>query len=558
MLIAKENQNIIIAGLLLFILTFLSYGTSLSNGFLIDDNVLILDNPSIKSYAHFGRIFLSPFLEHYYRPLVFISFALDYSIWGNNPFGFHFTNVLFHFANSFLLYFFLRSIWKKRIFPLLAAIAFAVHPVNSITVNFISDRGQLLMCFFALLALISLLKIYGKKSVLYLAFFLALYSASLLSRENAVLFPFYAALSLSVVSPKNLSGKAVLAIISALLISLVYIMIRFFHFDLSFLIFPEERPMFTLVTLYTFFYMCILYISFIFIPYKLYMIRLINPPEIHGIEIYAIGFFVLSIALILYLLRKRQIALFGIGWFAAGLVPLYTFMFYRPHMGLIMQDNQMYFGYIGIFILAGLLYEVIEKRSHKYLARTMLFLLIIACLVKTNENNHLWQTQETYCEYWASGVPSCDIAAVNLANEYYNGKKYSKALKLYLKSLRGTSDDYEIYLNMGNIYSVYGKNEKAEKCLRNALKLNPSSWEAYNNLGAFQMKNRNYKAAKSSIQKVLDLRPRCKEAYLNLGLIYLYEGNKEKAREVWRLGQSLDPFDRRFKDCLEKSTQVMQ
>src|SRR4030095_1384079 len=71
-----------------------------------DDDQILLDNPY---YRGFGwnqlKWMFTTFHMGHYQPLSWLSFAMDYILWGMDPFGYHLTNLLLHAANSVLFYF---------------------------------------------------------------------------------------------------------------------------------------------------------------------------------------------------------------------------------------------------------------------------------------------------------------------------------------------------------------------------------------------------------------------------------------------------------------------
>jgi len=102
----RSNDNITICvGVTAGIMTLLVYLGSLSCGFInLDDPFYITNNPLIKSldFAAVRRIFSEAHLGAW-LPLTYISFAVDYHFWGNNPTGYHLTNILLHAANASLV-----------------------------------------------------------------------------------------------------------------------------------------------------------------------------------------------------------------------------------------------------------------------------------------------------------------------------------------------------------------------------------------------------------------------------------------------------------------------
>src|SRR5207249_1259043 len=123
-------------------LAFGVYFNSLHNDFNFDDNAIIRDNALIRSLSNLPKIFVSNYWANtpyekgvlLYRPLVVATFALDYALWGNNPFGFHLTNVVINAANTVLAVILLGWLLGDRLSPLLlsvSALIFAFHPVHT-------------------------------------------------------------------------------------------------------------------------------------------------------------------------------------------------------------------------------------------------------------------------------------------------------------------------------------------------------------------------------------------------------------------------------------------
>jgi len=71
-----------------------------------DDHRVILENYSIRDYSNLRALFLNDV----FRPVVNISYALDYAFWGLQPFGYHLTSVLLHAMNVVLLFVLVRTL----------------------------------------------------------------------------------------------------------------------------------------------------------------------------------------------------------------------------------------------------------------------------------------------------------------------------------------------------------------------------------------------------------------------------------------------------------------
>lgn len=100
-----------------------------------------------------------------YQPLSWLSYAVDYSVWGMSPFGFHLTNVLLHAANAALFCVLARRLLSSAFAPegegpeislaaAWAALLFSVHPLRAESVAWVTERRDVLSGFFYLLTLL--------------------------------------------------------------------------------------------------------------------------------------------------------------------------------------------------------------------------------------------------------------------------------------------------------------------------------------------------------------------------------------------------------------------
>lgn len=156
--------------------------------FYIDDVGMVSEFASCKNLYDKISTFLSD--GPYFRPVVGISFALHKYIGGYDPVVMRFVNVLLHIANSYLLFAYLNRFFKTSIldFKIFIIVSiFAVHPIVSEPVSWVSARGDLLAVFFFLIS-IYLQQIYetnGRISFL-IASFITLF-LSVLSKESTLL-----------------------------------------------------------------------------------------------------------------------------------------------------------------------------------------------------------------------------------------------------------------------------------------------------------------------------------------------------------------------------------
>lgn len=130
----------------------------------------------------------------YYRPLSYLTFLIDKSVFGLNAFSLHAENVIVHLANTLLVFFIIQRLLKfeeskpspKAAF--IGSLLFGLHPLVTESVNWISGRTDLIMGFFLLISVFCLIqyRISDKKYLIWLAAFSFL--CALLSKESAIAF----------------------------------------------------------------------------------------------------------------------------------------------------------------------------------------------------------------------------------------------------------------------------------------------------------------------------------------------------------------------------------
>jgi hypothetical protein len=127
----------------------IAHGGAINGEFHYDDKVTITENLAIRQWQPWFY-FTSPFAASSepgaegYRPLTVTSFALNYALGGLDPTGYLVGNLLLHLAASWLVFVVGRRLLFDDRWAALAALVYAVHPVNSEAVNYAVARSSLL------------------------------------------------------------------------------------------------------------------------------------------------------------------------------------------------------------------------------------------------------------------------------------------------------------------------------------------------------------------------------------------------------------------------------
>ncbi len=149
---------------LLSVLSVAAFVPAWNGPFLFDDIALVSRNPDIESPDVLMRMVQSDLfqvdqskpdgakLRSYYRPLVVLSYALNWWFFPHRPEAFHVVNLLLHVAVCVLAFRFLERVLKRPVLAFWAAAVFAIHPSKPESVAWISGRTDILACLFLLIA----------------------------------------------------------------------------------------------------------------------------------------------------------------------------------------------------------------------------------------------------------------------------------------------------------------------------------------------------------------------------------------------------------------------
>src|SRR5262245_26731199 len=151
------------AALLVLVAVVAIYVQSLGGPFLWDDRLLVLDAPLVERGGSLVEFLSAPFWTggeshagsaSYYRPLASYSFAVDHALHGENPAGYHLTNVVLHASNALLLFALTRKHGVRPMIAALVATGWALEPRLAEAAAWISGRTDLIATFFTLAALV--------------------------------------------------------------------------------------------------------------------------------------------------------------------------------------------------------------------------------------------------------------------------------------------------------------------------------------------------------------------------------------------------------------------
>ena len=184
-----------LAALVVALVGVAAYAASLGYDFVWDDTLLIQQSVRLHQWGELPRLLLSQFwsevgeASHYYRPLITLSFFLDVKVWGLRPFGFHLTNLLAHVAVILAVLAVARRVTGGEVAAVIATLTFALQPLHTESVSFVSGRTDVLAALFFLLALLAYDRGRERPGWGFVSGSLGAYLLALLSKEVAITLP---------------------------------------------------------------------------------------------------------------------------------------------------------------------------------------------------------------------------------------------------------------------------------------------------------------------------------------------------------------------------------
>lgn len=476
--------------LLLFLVlaVLLAHSSSLKNDFIWVDKFQIQDEfLIIHNLNEFGRAFTSQFYsgeavsiqKGYYRPLVEISYTLDFIIWKKNPFGYHLTNITLHILNTLLVYGIALLLSRANRAAMISALIFGLHPLQVSAVGIIADRAGLLSGSFLLLSFCLYLKGHNKPA-------LFSFIPALLAKEVAVVLPLLILLYEYIFSAQGrmrlLKAKSrVIASFFGILVA--YLIWRLlFVGNIGFGIAPFwGRPYRVILTMFVvmadYLRLCILPINLsVSDSFRLY--SSFRQPAVWGAFL-----FLAVIGITLYRFRAKRKLLFSAAWFFTLLIPVSNII----SSAHFRAERFLYLPLAGLAFIFGVwASRLIEKRRA---AAVVLLALCLWLAGATFLRNRFFSDDYTLFSKTVKENPHCFEARAILGNYYLEKNEYKEAIRQY-EAIIHSGDDYigynnlfEVHNNLGVAYDSAGLCSEAIEQYLAAIKIKPDSPDAYHNLG---------------------------------------------------------------------------
>jgi len=533
----------IFLALLLSGLTILAYRPVWNGGFIWDDDRYVTNNPLLAAPDGLRRIWFSLDAPSQYFPLTYTVLRVERFLWGLNPAGYHWVNLLFHVANALLVWRMLTRLNLPGGWP--ASAIFALHPVQVESVAWISELKNLLMGFFFLLTLLAWIEFIDsrgdRRRIFYVAA-LIFYFLALAAKSTACTLP--AAMLLILWWQHRPIGRKALAQVApflglAVAVGIIAIWWEKYHQGTRVLvsIAPLDRLLIASRAIW-------FYLSKIFWPSDL---TFIYPQwEISPSDPAAYTWLLLTVvlAVFIWLARRR----FGRGpevaalFFVLTLGPLLGFVMLYTFRYTFVADHYQYLACIGPIAFACCAFVRYSERirNGRWIEWTATLAALICLTFLTVRQSETYRDIETLWRTTIARDPNSWMAYNNLGVVRFEKGQADEAIADYRRSLRLHPDYPEAHYNLGSALLHQGQVDDAIQECESALALLPNEPDAHVVLGnAFLVKNEVDQAI-GEYAKALTIRPDDSNAHYNLGVAFQQKGETGRAADEFEKAKELD------------------
>ena len=564
-----------IALLVVLAVTLLSYANSVRNQFVFDDVYLIATNPHIKGIQKIPNLLGYGKRRFFYRPVRTITYALDYSlnknVWhffgtfkgpdkGLNPLGYHISNIFYHLITSLLVFLVIGRLTGKSRIAFFAASLFALHPVHTDSVTYLSGRRDILCALFYLLGFYFFLCYRKTSHFRYVAAVFLSYLLSLGSKEMGVTLPAlflgYDFVNTFSRNDKKIPSSFIKELFFGLKKSIIrspYLYALTFLGGLSYSYYkvfiksPSLQNAYYGESLYTTLLtvgrILVHYIHLLIFPVNLNADYTFNafPLSSSFFEFSTFSAFLL-LGIIAYLtvrlLLVSKLMAFGVFWFFVTLLPVCHIF---PHHELL-AEHYLYLPSVGFLLIVAVLCDRFMGERKYFLFLSACFVVVMLLFsVRIVDRNRDWRNRVTLYEKTVKTAPQSARVHNNLCEAYASSGRVDQAIAECKKALAIQSPYAEAHYNLGVTLYKKGRLDEAIDEYLNAVAVEPTYTKALNNLGIAYIDKGDINKAIYYLAKGLNTNRANAEVLVGIGVAFIRKGWLDRAIMQFRKALSIKP-----------------
>lgn len=531
--------------ILLFVAVVAAFWPAFSAGFILDDDVMVTDNPLMR--GPLGNFWFTTKPIDFF-PLTYTTLWLEWRHWGMNPIGYHVTNVLLHGLSCIILW----RIFERLKFPgaWFAALLFAVHPVNVESVAWVAERKNVLAMFFFTITAWAFIRYTQTDQKRFYGLSLTAFVLSLLAKPAAAPWPVVAfALmwwtsrnavtpSEKLVSPWPLVAKCFVRTLPFFLLTIVLSAATvWFQYNRAIgkvdghLHYPDLLTRMTAAASIPWFYL-----GKALVPWGLtlaYPLWNVNP---HALIYWlpAVAFLALFMVLWVYRERGAKPYLVGLAYFVLLISPVLGFFKMASHRYCFVADRWEYFALPAVTVLVA----ITLKRFKFFNIAAVIIATTFACLSFAQAK--VYRNHESLWRDALQKNPSSWLAANGLGFSLQAAGRLDDAIACYNRSLGINPDQAEAHCNIGDALLSQGKTILATEHFREAIRIDPTYATSHYNLACVLQQEGKIDEAVSEYREALRTHSDWAHAHYNLGTALQQQGKVDEAIAEFRLALKYD------------------
>jgi len=526
----------------IFLLTVVVYWPALQGGFIWDDESLVIQNPMIRAGNGLYRLWCTTEPVDYW-PLTSSIWWLEWRLWGSDPFGYHALNVLVHATNAVLIWMVLRRLAVPGAW--LAAVIFAIHPVNVATTAWISELKNILSMLFFASSILLYLKFDRENQWRWYGLSLAFFLLALLSKAAVVALPVVLLLCLWWVHGRSRWRDWLASapfFLSSLILGLVTVWFQF-HRAMQGHLTRTEGFLSRLATAG-----CVpwFYIGKALLPFPLTVIY----PRWHVSHWQWFTFLPAAalIAGLAVLWWKRatwwgRAGFFGMAYFIAMLFPVMGFFQQGFFDYSLVADHWQYYSIVGVIALAVAGGVTICRRvkNGQLRGEVAASAIVIVLGAMTFQRCQVYASDETLWQDNFAKNPRSWFVCTRVGENEAAAGKFEAAIPYYQRALRLDPSNTDTYVSLGVALQHLGRMEEAAQQYTEALRLKPGLPQARNDLGVVLAQQGRLEAAIEQFTLTVRIRPEYAEAHYNMAMTLMQEGRTNEAVPHLEAAIRIDP-----------------
>jgi protein O-mannosyl-transferase len=532
----------------------LAYLPALTGGFVLDDGFLITNNELVNAPDGLYRMWFTTQSPDYW-PATNSMFWIQRRLWGASTVGYHASNVLLHIVACVLVWINLRRLSIAG--GVLAAVIFAVHPVNVESVAWISQCKNTLSMVFLLLSTVWFLNwetpssrsssaaetsgglVKGRHCYL---LSLSAFLLAMLSKGSVVMLP---VLLLTIIRWKRNFRRGDFLCIApffAVAIALGAVNVWFQTHGVEA---ASQASGFTERLLGAGGVVCF-YLYKAILPIDLMFVYPQWRVNVGSVLWWAPLATVLGVTMILWRYRNAwgRPILFAWFFFCTALAPVMGFTDTSFMRFSHVADHYQHLAILAVIALAGAGFGVWIDCGDKFPRRAAMVvaaMVVGVLIILAGQQSRSYKDARTLYETTLRQDPNSPFARNLLGIALLDAGQYEDAIEECRKAIGVKPDYVEAYFTLGDIYARMRQYSAAIENYEQVLELDPSSLQAHFNLAGVFKEQGEYDKAVEYYGTVIDSYPQYEPAYVNLGIVFLQMNQVEESLEQFRQAARIAP-----------------